>query len=311
MTIYGDWFSARQREEYCAVVRSKTVLAMRDLVKAAENLLESEKDEKYRLKDENAQHVSVIKTSNSTDMPPDVAASVISLWIDPAIKATWTVRDLMPDVWDTADYFFDKAEEVGLENYVPSENDILRVRNRTTGVIENQFTIHNSDFALYDVGGQRSERKKWIHCFEDVTCVLFVANLSGYNQVLWEDGKTNRLSEALHLFGDISNSRWFAGATIVLFLNKVDIYKEKFSKFPITVCPDLADFEGDTDDFEETSDFIQEKFFERIKDKAKRVHSHLTCACDKENVLHVFEAVKDTVLRQGLQAAGLIDSRML
>jgi len=98
------------------------------------------------------------------------------------------------------------------------------------------------------------------------------------------------MSQALHLFGDISNSKWFVGTTIVLFLNKVDIYKEKISKFPITVCPDLADFEGDTDDFEETTDFIQERFFERIKDKSKRVHSHLTCACDKENVLHVFEA---------------------
>ena len=40
---------------------------------------------------------------------------------------------------------------------------------------------------MYDVGGQRNERKKWIHCFENVTAVIFVAALSAYDQVLYED----------------------------------------------------------------------------------------------------------------------------
>ena len=40
---------------------------------------------------------------------------------------------------------------------------------------------------MYDVGGQRSERKKWIHCFEGVTAVIFCAALSGYDTVLAED----------------------------------------------------------------------------------------------------------------------------
>jgi len=37
------------------------------------------------------------------------------------------------------------------------------------------------------VGGQRSERKKWIKCFDDVKAVLFIVNLGGYNSVLFED----------------------------------------------------------------------------------------------------------------------------
>lgn len=39
-----------------------------------------------------------------------------------------------------------------------------------------------------DVGGQRSERKKWIHCFEDVTAILFFVALSAYDLGLREDG---------------------------------------------------------------------------------------------------------------------------
>jgi hypothetical protein len=40
---------------------------------------------------------------------------------------------------------------------------------------------------MFDVGGQRSERKKWIHCFEGVTCIIFCAALSAYDMVLVED----------------------------------------------------------------------------------------------------------------------------
>jgi hypothetical protein len=44
-------------------------------------------------------------------------------------------------------------------------------------------------FRLVDVGGQRSERKKWLHCFEDVTAILFCVALSEYDLVLIEDNK--------------------------------------------------------------------------------------------------------------------------
>jgi hypothetical protein len=40
---------------------------------------------------------------------------------------------------------------------------------------------------MVDVGGQKSERRKWIHCFQDVTTILFLVSLSGYDQCLVED----------------------------------------------------------------------------------------------------------------------------
>ena len=41
--------------------------------------------------------------------------------------------------------------------------------------------------SMFDVGGQRSERKKWIHCFENVTSIIFCVALSEYDQVLLEE----------------------------------------------------------------------------------------------------------------------------
>lgn len=57
---------------------------------------------------------------------------------------------------------------------------------------------------MFDVGGQRSERKKWIHCFENVTSIIFCVALSEYDQVLLEASdqvrsKPMRQSEPFHL----------------------------------------------------------------------------------------------------------------
>ena len=42
---------------------------------------------------------------------------------------------------------------------------------------------------MVDVGGQRSERRKWIHCFENVTSIMFLVALSEYDQFLVESDR--------------------------------------------------------------------------------------------------------------------------
>lgn len=114
--------------------------------------------------------------------------------------------------------------------------------------------------SMFDVGGQRSERKKWIHCFENVTSIIFCVALSEYDQVLLEESSQvrsqplplqfargrekrkicanscvlqNRMMESLLLFDSVVNSRWFMRTSIILFLNKVDIFKQKLGRSPL------------------------------------------------------------------------------
>jgi len=61
--------------------------------------------------------------------------------------------------------------------------------------------------SMFDVGGQRDERRKWIQCFNDVTAIIFVSASSSYNLVLREDPTQNRLRESLELFASIWNNR--------------------------------------------------------------------------------------------------------
>ena len=105
--------------------------------------------------------------------------------------------------------------------FFPPFSDVLRSRVKTTGITETTFQIGELKYRMFDVGGQRSERKKWIHCFENVTAIVFLVAISEYDQMLYEDESINRMQEALVLFDSICNSRWFVRTSIILFLNKV------------------------------------------------------------------------------------------
>ena len=83
--------------------------------------------------------------------------------------------------------FFEHLGRLFAPGYIPSDQDILRSRLKTTGITETVFDLGALTYRMFDVGGQRSERKKWIHCFENVTALLFLVAISGYDQCLVED----------------------------------------------------------------------------------------------------------------------------
>ena len=103
------------------------------------------------------------------------------------------------------------------DDYVLSDEDLLLVRYRTTGMTEKEFTIQNNTFKICDVGGQRNERRKWIHFFDGVTAVIFVAALSCYDEVTFEDEDTNAMHEALTVFEENVNHKIFSETAFILF----------------------------------------------------------------------------------------------
>jgi len=228
--------------------------------------------------------------------------AVAELWADKGIQATYAQRSSF-QLTDSAKYFFDKVKEVATTDYIPNQQDVLRCRVRTTGIVENEFEIDGNKFKMFDVGGQRNERKKWIHCFENVTAVLFVAAISEYDQMLYEDENTNRMTEALSLFEEICNSRWFQNTSMILFLNKRDIFADKVVKIPLSVT--FSEYEGENT-YEAASQYIKEQFESKNHNDEKVIYTHITCATDTDNVRVVFNAVKDIIIRQSLGEAGLV-----
>eukprot|EP00057_Strongylocentrotus_purpuratus_P033122 XP_790271.3 PREDICTED: guanine nucleotide-binding protein G(o) subunit alpha [Strongylocentrotus purpuratus] len=159
---------------------------------------------------------------------------------------------------------------------------------------------------LYDVGGQRSERRKWIQCFDDVKALLFVAALSGYDMVLFEDPEVNRLQESLKLFESICNNCFFRQTTMILFLNKVDLFQFKILHTSRQLQHYFPDFQGPDYDIDAAAKYIQRRFQQCNRNPKKEVYPHFTTATDTGNMEVVFQVVTNTIVKDNLEAAALM-----
>lgn len=224
------------------------------------------------------------------------------LWADPAIQTAYS-RSNEFQLSDSAAYYLNAIEIIGAEGWVPNEQDILRSRVKTVGVVETEFDVQDVHFRMVDVGGQRSERKKWIHCFQDVTAVIFCVAMSEYDLKLYEDDTINRMQESLRLFKEICNSEWFRETAMILFLNKKDLFEEKISRIHLSVC--FPDYHGGKD-YTSAMSYISQQFLAQNDNVKKPIYPHVTCATDTANITVVFNAVKDIVLRRALDNAGIV-----
>ena len=211
--------------------------------------------------------------------------------------------------------FFEKVEEIAGDDFCPTLKDVLQMRVRTSGIVEEEYVIEGKQFVMYDVGGQRNERKKWIHCFDEVTAVIFVAAISEYDQVLYEDNTQNRMVESLNLFHEICSSKWFENTSIILFLNKRDLFEDKIKVKDIRQ-PDPADpsrmlfdeYAGGCD-YDAGVEFIVQQYLSQNekKDGSKEIYWHVTCATDTSNISTVFNACKQILLVKSVEGSGFMD----
>ncbi|XP_077337464.1 guanine nucleotide-binding protein G(t) subunit alpha-2 isoform X1 [Lithobates pipiens] len=235
-------------------------------------------------------------------MPPELVTVIKNLWKDEGVQACFE-RAAEFQLNDSASYYLNQLDRITASNYVPNEQDVLRSRVKTTGIIESQFSCQDLHFRMFDVGGQRSERKKWIHCFEGVTCIIFCGALSAYDMVLVEDEEVNRMHESLHLFNSICNHKFFAATSIVLFLNKKDLFEQKIKKVHLSIC--FPDYDGDNS-YEDAGNYIKLQFLDlNMRKDAKEIYGHMTCATDTQNVKFVFDAVTDIIIKETLKDCGL------
>lgn len=200
-----------------------------------------------------------------------------------------------------APYYFERIYDFANANYLCTNDDILNGRIKTTGITETNFTINSFKFKVLDAGGQRLERKKWIHCFDNITAILFVVAISEYDQTLFEDERVNRMHEAIVLFDSLCNSRIFMDTPFILFLNKSDLFEKKFNAKILNDY--FPDFQGTT--VEDGIKYFEQKFL-KINRYSKPIYVHRTCATDCQSMKFVLAAVTDMIIEENLRKSGLI-----
>ena len=235
-------------------------------------------------------------------LPPEIGELIQTLWTDPIIPRLLERRSEFY-MMDNAGYFLDAAPRIAMDSYIPTQEDVLHARSKTVGISETRFEMGRGlAIHLVDVGGQRSERNKWIHCFDAVTSVIFCVALSEYDQVLLEDSHQNRMAESLVLFESIINSRWFQRSSIILFLNKIDIFKQKLARRPLSDY--FPEYTGG-DDLNKAAKSILWRFMQ-VNHSKLCIYPHITQATDTTNIRLVFAAVKETILQNSLRETGFL-----
>ena len=299
--IHDKGYSQDDCKQFKPVVFSNTIQSMLAIIKAMETLGVAYGD--ATSKEAADRLVDISSQQEEADITPEVLEILKSIWNDSGVKECYG-RSREYQLNDSAGYLLDALDRIGAPDYIPDEQDVLRTRVKTTGIVETHFTFKQLNFKMFDVGGQRSERKKWIHCFEGVTAIIFCASLSAYDLVLAEDETVNRMQESMKLFDSICNNKWFVETSIILFLNKKDIFQTKIQTSPLTLC--FPEYTG-PNTFVEASNFIKQRFEDLNKKKeSKEIYSHLTCATDTTNIEFVFDVVTDVIIKNNLRECGLM-----
>ncbi|XP_076448096.1 guanine nucleotide-binding protein G(i) subunit alpha-like [Babylonia areolata] len=298
--IHEKGYTEDERLQYKPVVYSNAIQSMIAIVRAM-NQLTVPFGHPDRAEDAR-QFLSLAGTADEGEMSPELASIMKRLWKDSGVQDCFG-RAREYQLNDSAEYYLNALDRITAPSYVPTEQDVLRTRVKTTGIVETHFTFKDLHFKMFDVGGQRSERKKWIHCFEGVTAIIFIVAMSEYDLTLAEDQEMNRMIESMKLFDSICNNKWFTDTSIILFLNKKDLFEEKIKKSPLTIC--FPEFEGANTN-EEAAAYIQLQFETLNKKKeSKEIYTHFTCATDTNNVQFVFDAVTDVIIKNNLKDCGL------
>ncbi|RTG89089.1 guanine nucleotide-binding protein G(q) subunit alpha [Schistosoma bovis] len=264
--IHGAGYTDMEKYAFKTLVYQNIFLAMQTMCDA---LCALSIELEYPVNQENIELIIKVDLEDSVELTPERINAIRQLWADQGMKECYERRREF-QLSDSSKYYLNNFDRIADPDYLPSLQDILRVRVPTTGIIEYPFNLDSTVFRIVDVGGQRSERRKWIHSFESVTSIIFLSALNEYDQDLVE----NKNEQNLISIKDENR---------VLYL-----------------------FLGPKNDAIAARNFILKMYQELNLNSGRPIYSHFTCATDTENIRVVFVAVKDTILQTNLKEFNLV-----
>jgi len=298
-------FAEEEVQSHKDIVLQNVLVGMQELVKQAEKL-------EYQVDGENRKHCRFFTQLHvvETDWNEKIAEKIKVLWEDPAIQRTWKAAPGYQLQMVHLDYLMENLDRISKPDYVPTNEDMLRARQRTTGEQTTSFIIDKTGWDLIDVGGQKPERAKWesiITTKESVNAIIFFAALDEFNMTSSEDPNKTKMDISMQVFNELLSSdavKTRPHITLLLFLNKIDLLtsklheeddKEQFKKI-------FPNFQGSV---ESACDCVKLKFVAPFPDLQPHIHAHYICALDTHLMEEVFKAVRQTIFDNRLSSSGV------
>jgi len=287
--IHGLGFSKSDMEKFRGVLQYNSLQTMQNILSVAKSVPKN-------------YETIVEAVLGAVNLTKEVADAITSLWEKQVVKdACDQAKQSGIMIPSTADYLLTNAIRFMDDTWVPSNEDIFRLKLKTTGIVTTTFETQGMEFTIIDVGGQRAERRKWLHCLDDVSSIIYLASLDEYNIMLEEDHNVNRFQESLKLFKETTGSQYFQPACAwILFLNKSDLLREKIKKEPVNkYFDDISEEDGS--DFDQCCKYFQSKYEECFS--GKKLYTFVTCALDTSNCEKIFDAIKESILEESMTFA--------
>eukprot|EP01126_Amoeba_proteus_P054839 TRINITY_DN6769_c0_g1_i18.p1 TRINITY_DN6769_c0_g1~~TRINITY_DN6769_c0_g1_i18.p1 ORF type:complete len:359 (-),score=66.10 TRINITY_DN6769_c0_g1_i18:343-1419(-) len=278
--------------------RYKSML-QRNVLETIQTIIKQTEKENLTTVESVAESLSSLDPTNFT-YTAQIAEDILTVWNHPSIQQTFMNRNTF-QIHTSAEFFMKNLKKFSSANFVPEAQDIIHARERTVGVHETKLCTKGGEELIFiDVGGQKSERRKWLHVFDNCTAVIFVISLSGYYQVLEEDGKTNRLEDSLACLKEISSSQALSSIPFLVFMNKYDLFTSKVNEIPLNTF--FTNYNGTSLDnaLSFVTNLVEESF------GGKELYPpYTTCALDPGNINKVWDACEEILLSTALRQSGL------
>lgn len=299
--LHCDGFRKEELNNYRITLTQDLFLGMREIISfVGEKLLRS-----------NRKFAKIMMKANPYDTKIDdrTASCLEHLWGDKAVQEF--VQDSC--CVDSVEYleiikYIMKTgfERLRKEDFVPTNRDILHARQRTAGISETKFRKDKYDWNLIDVGGQRVERRKWVNLKRNLTAIIFIASLTDYDVISEDNPRKTRMQESIEVWEEVLQGRYVRNIPIILFFNKIDLFKKKIKHCHINKI--YKNYKGGTD-VERGQKFVMNAYLKKLKDNvqidANNVKHHFICALDTENIQIVFTDIKNHIVKQRLEKSGI------
>jgi GTPase SAR1 family protein len=294
--IYCGGFGREERLGFASAIRENILSDVKCLV----NVID--RDDSVSLSEDLAFAVKTIRDAGLTgdDLVPDLARLISQLWSDPIIPSVYQMASFY-GIGDNAAFFLDNVERISDPDYVPTDDDIIRSRIRTTGVLDLKFEINDVKTLLVDVGGQVSERVRWQECFQGVDYLLFVVSLSDFDLMMFEDETMSRTRDSKSLFKKMADSPLFSNTPIFFVMNKIDLFRWKLQMSPDAFRATYPGFEGDMDNLDQAVLHVWESYFDELaSDRAKGawIRYMPLCAMEADDIKRLFAEISDSIMNR-------------
>ncbi|EKM61839.1 uncharacterized protein PHACADRAFT_248710, partial [Phanerochaete carnosa HHB-10118-sp] len=239
------------------------------------------------------------------------APYIAKLWRDERVKRRLLERRIRLE--ESSGFYLDELDRITAKMYFPTNDDVLKARLKTTGVIECTFMVPNPEFRgvewkIYDVGGARPQRQAWAPYFEDVDAIIFLAPISAFDQVLAEDPRMNRLEDSLYLWRSVVSNKMLANVSIILFLNKCDLLRKKIER-GVKLRDYMITYRDRPNDYDTVFSYLKLKFsviFWHSRTSDRELYTHGTSMIDTRSTRSIIFNVRDIILRRIIESSDLL-----